>query len=187
MLPERISVKFFVNEEAAVDVPALVPVFHRWIREDSLPGLSIDVADYKHVPDGPGLLLMGHEGDYAWDARYGRLGLVYKHKREWPTETVEDRLALVWERGKQAVALLQAAPELQGLSFCIDEVELSFPDRLNVPNTPETFATLQDTIAVVLQNQHPDKIVSLTHVHTEARRPFTVNVRLEPAQQLVEA
>ena len=186
MLPERISVKFFVNDEDAVATSALIPVFHRWIRERSVPGLPIDVADYKHVPDGPGVLLMGHEGDYAWDGRYGRLGLVYKHKREWTTETFAGRLNQVLERAKQAVELFQAAPELQGISFQADEIELSFPDRLNIPNRPETLAELQDTITAVLQDQYPDKTATLTHVHTEARRPFTVKVSLAPAAQLFE-
>ncbi len=187
MLPERISVKFFVDDGNAVDQTALIPLFHRWIREHRVPGLPIDVADYKHVPDGPGLMLVGHEGDYAWDGRYNRFGLLYKHKREWPTDSLQERLRLVLERGSQAIALLQEAPELEGIAFQADELEISFPDRLNVPNTAETLAALRQAVTAVLQAYFPDSDVVLTHVHTEPRRPFTLNVSLLPVHQLVGA
>ena len=187
MLPERISVKFFVNDDEAVDLPALIPLFHRWIREKRLPGLPIDVADYKHVPEGPGVLLMGHEADYAWDGRYRRSGLLYKHKREWPSNAFQDRLNYVLARASQALALLQEAPELPGIAFRTDELEIAFPDRLNVPNTPETLAALRETVTAVLQTHYPENDITLTHVHTEARRPFTLNVSLVPIRQLVEA
>jgi hypothetical protein len=187
MLPERISVKFFVDNEAAVESAALIPLFHRWIRERRLPGLPIDVADYKHVPDGPGVLLIGHEGDYSWDGRYNRTGLLYKHKREWPVDSFQERLKHVLERGSQVLALLQEAPELQTVHFATNELEIAFPDRLNVPNTSATLAKLREAVTTVLQTHYPDQDIVLTHVHTEARRPFTLNVSLVPIRQLAEA
>lgn len=187
MLPERISVKFFIDDGEAVEPSALIPLFHRWIRERRLPGLPIDVADYKHVPDGPGVLLMGHDGDYVWDGRFHRIGFLYKHKREWPGDSFQDRLNHVLQRGSQALALLQEAPELSGISFQTDELEISFPDRLNVPNTSETLAELREVITAVLQTHYPDHDIILNHVHNEARRPFTLNVNLVPIRQLVEA
>jgi len=186
ILPERISVKFFVDDGEAVEPSAVSPLFHRWIRERLLPGLPIDVADYKHVPNGPSVLLMGHEGDYAWDGRFNRIGFLYKHKREWPTDSLQDRLNHVLDRANQALALLQEAPELPEIAFHTDELEISFPDRLNVPNTPETLAELREAVTAVSQTIYPDQDIVLTHVHTEARRPFTLNVSLVPIHQLVE-
>ncbi|MBK8905909.1 MAG: hypothetical protein IPM53_32320 [Anaerolineaceae bacterium] len=187
MLPERISVKFFVSDGEVVEPAALIPLFHRWIREQRLPGLPIDVADYKHVPEGPGVLLMGHEADYAWDGRYHRPGLLYKHKREWPGDSLPERLRHALERASVALALVQEAPELHGVAFRADELEIAFPDRLHVPNTSETLAELREGVTAVLQAHYPDKDIVLTHVHTEARRPFTLNVSLVPIHQLVEA
>ena len=83
MISQRISVKFFVSEPDAVHLPAFIPVFHRWIQDHAVEGLLIDVADYKHVPEGPGILLIGHEGDYSIDMAKGRPGLLYSRKREW--------------------------------------------------------------------------------------------------------
>ena len=172
MLPERVSVKFFVDGSDNVDLPALLSVFHRWIREQSVPGLLIDVADYKHVVDGPGVLLMGHDGDYVLDGGNGRPGLLYKQKREWDSDNLRARLRSVLHRARQATHLLQSDP---GLTFRTDEVEISFPDRLNVPNTPETFAAVQEEITAVLQELDGHTAVSLAHINTEARRPFTVS------------
>ena len=186
MLPERVNVKFFVDGSDEVDLPKLVPVFHRWIREQSVPGLLIDVADYKHVVDGPGVLLLGHDGDYVLDGANGRPGLLYKHKREWDSNNLQDRLRTVVQRAIQAAQLLQADPTLEGLTFRTDELEITFPDRLNIPNTPETFAAMQQDVTAVLQELNDDTAVSLAHVSTEARRPFTIHAVLTQLPQVWE-
>ena len=60
---QRVSVAVpFVGD---VDPEAFVPVFHDWIRRGAVEGLLIDVARYGHVHHGPGIMLVGHEGDYA--------------------------------------------------------------------------------------------------------------------------
>ena len=82
-IPQRIKVKYFVQEPAAVDLPAFIPVFHHWIQEHRVEGLLIDVADYKHMQNGPGIVLIGHEADYALDLAGGRPGLIYDRKRQW--------------------------------------------------------------------------------------------------------
>ena len=45
----------------------MIPIFHRVIQEQRLPLLLIDVADYSHVPGGPGVLLVAHEGFYSME------------------------------------------------------------------------------------------------------------------------
>ena len=47
--------------------------------------LLLDVADYKHVQEGPGIVLIGHEADYSLDLGGGRAGLVYDRNRGWET------------------------------------------------------------------------------------------------------
>jgi len=73
----RISVKYFVTDPTVVNLDEIVPVFHRWIQNQSVEGFLIDVADYKHVCQGPGVVLIGHEADYALDMTGGRPGLLY--------------------------------------------------------------------------------------------------------------
>lgn len=184
MLPERVSIKFFIDEFDKLNLPALVPIFHRWIREQSVPGLLIDVADYKHVVDGPGVLLMGHDGDYMLDRADGRPGLLYRHKREWDSNNLRDRLRTVWQRAVHAIQLLQEDPSLEGLLFCTDEIEITFPDRLNMPNTSETFAAVQEDITAVLQELAGNSHVTLAALNMEARRPFTVHAVLTQSPQV---
>ena len=70
-----------VHSPSAVEPGAFIPVFHRWIQERRVEGLAIDVADYRHVPEGPGVLLVGHEADYVLDLAEGPPGLLYSRKR----------------------------------------------------------------------------------------------------------
>jgi hypothetical protein len=43
-----------VNDAEKIDLEAVIPVFHRWIQEQIFDELLLDVANYSHVPDGPG-------------------------------------------------------------------------------------------------------------------------------------
>ena len=71
----RIGIKI-ASADGALPARELVPVFHRWIQTGAVPGhLLIDVADYDHVPEGPGILLVAHEGNLGMDLIGGTLGL----------------------------------------------------------------------------------------------------------------
>ena len=67
MNPQRIAIKFFVTPDPteAVDLAPFTPLFHEFIQKASVPGLLIDVADYAHVPNGPGIILIGAGGAIA--------------------------------------------------------------------------------------------------------------------------
>jgi hypothetical protein len=59
-----------------------VPVFHSWICSKKLKDyLMIDVADYNHVPEGPGTLLVTHEENFSTALAEGKLALLYQRKR----------------------------------------------------------------------------------------------------------
>src|ERR1051326_6294953 len=77
---QHINVKLLLKNPANVDLHAVVPVFHRWIQEQSSDELLLDVASYAHVKDGPGIILIGHEADCSLDLTDGRLGLRYNRK-----------------------------------------------------------------------------------------------------------
>ena len=58
---------------ARFELADAVAVFHQWIRDGVCPEMLIDVADYRHVPAGPGVLLIGHRGELQpWIT--GRIG-----------------------------------------------------------------------------------------------------------------
>ena len=95
----KIAVKIFARS-ANFTGEEFVPVFHRWIQNQVLPNhLLIDVADYDHVSNGPGAVLIANEANIALDFADGRLGLLYFRKRPVPHGAVSfaDRLrAVLW-------------------------------------------------------------------------------------------
>ncbi|MGC4094191.1 MAG: hypothetical protein QM756_41025 [Polyangiaceae bacterium] len=58
MFSQKVQIKLFASADAHTE--AYVPVFHRWIRENVLNELMIDVVDYSHVAHGPEVVLLGH-------------------------------------------------------------------------------------------------------------------------------
>jgi hypothetical protein len=145
----KIAVKIF----AARDVFApseFVPVFQRWIQQQVLPDhLLIDVADYAHVPAGPGTVLVSSQANLYTDRGENRLGLLYA--RKLPLEgTFQERLMHIVGETLKAAALLETDPALAGrLNFKTDEIVIRLNDRLLAPNTAETFAEVKADFAAL--------------------------------------
>ena len=140
----KLQLKLFVSADSArkVELESFIAVFHRWIKERLLPELTIDVANYAHVPKGPGVVLIGHGSDYFMDESEGRLGLLHNRKRAGfaPAQRLED----LARRTLHAATLLEQDPTLAGkLRFATGELLFRINDRLAAPNTPATFASLK--------------------------------------------
>lgn len=142
----KISVKLFVENDS-FGPDEFVPVFHRWIQDHVLDDhLLIDVADYAHVPSGPGTLLVTHEANIHMDRTGNRLGLLYVRKTPLPG-SFADRLKAVLASAFNAADKLEQEPGLQGrLKFRTDEISIKLHDRLLAPNTPETFTKIKPTV-----------------------------------------
>jgi hypothetical protein len=135
---QHVNVKLFVKNEGEVDLEALIPVFHGWIQNQASGELLLDVADYRHVPAGPGVVLIGHEGNYSLDNTGGRLGVRYNRKA--PLEgTNQDRLVQAAQAALAACQRLETEQRLNGtVQFSGREIEVFINDRLLAPNTPQT-------------------------------------------------
>ena len=88
---QSFNVKIPLEPGARIDLARVLEVFHGWISNPADGELLIDVADYRHVPAGPGVLLVGFEGDYSVDHAGNRPGLRYNRKAPLPGAD-EDRL-----------------------------------------------------------------------------------------------
>ena len=62
----KVDLKLFLQDASRVDQEEFIPVFHDWIQNPS-GELLIDVVDYRHVHDGPGVILIAHDAHYAID------------------------------------------------------------------------------------------------------------------------
>ena len=128
---QHINVKLFVRDPEEVDLEAVVPVFHGWIQGQIFDELLLDVADYSHVPDGPGVVLIGHEADYALDNTDGRLGVRYNRKAPWPGSNRERLL----QATRSALNAFQRLEQDFNLHFNNREIEIVVNDRMLAPNT----------------------------------------------------
>jgi hypothetical protein len=143
----KLQLKIYATPESAqtLDREAVIPVFHRWIKQRVLPELMIDVANYHHVPEGPGIVLIGHGSDYFMDEGGGRLGLLHNRKRSGPAEA--ERLTDLARRTLHAALLLEKELTLTGkLRFATNELLLRVNDRLAAANDDATFAALRPEI-----------------------------------------
>ena len=104
-VPKRLGVKFSLTHEPKAKPDDILPIFQRWIQEHSVDGMLIDVIDYKHVPDGPGILLIADEADFAYDLGDGQIGLHYIRKRALPDD-LSSALRLTFYRALQAARAL---------------------------------------------------------------------------------
>jgi len=140
MNAQKLAVKLFLRDPSQAHGLKLVPVFQSWIQTHALDDhLLIDVADYDHVIDGPGTVLVAHEANLALDSTGGRPGLLYQRKQPLPGPFA-DRAAAILRYAATAAARLQ---EQTRLTFRTDEITFRISDRLLAPNTQETFAAVQ--------------------------------------------
>ena len=151
----KIGVKFFIEEQDPLGLVEFIPVLHRWIQNRALPDLLIDVADYSHVNQGPGIVLLAYEGNYGIDEHRGRRGVVYYRKRPF-SGGLSDCLASVSELALLACQRLEQEPGLAGrLRIRANEIQVFANDRLAAPNTDQTFATFSPALEQLLGKLYP--------------------------------
>jgi hypothetical protein len=146
----KIGIKIFVTNPEAVRLRDFIPVFHGWIQQQKIAGhLLIDVHDYSHVHNGPGILLVAHEGNFSVDQEGGRLGLFYYRKQ--PLQGgLEANLKSALQTVLQACKLLESEPKLDGLKFDTKEILVLANDRLLAPNDAAGRAKIEPIIARTL-------------------------------------
>ena len=171
----RVGIKFFLTDPASLHLRDLVPIFHNWIQKQAIPGhLLIDVHDYSHIQGGPGVLLVGHEGNFSMDMEGGKPSLFYYRKQ--PLDAAG--LAAVLKSALQGCCLLE---EETSLRFKTGEFVFISNDRLHAPNEADTFAKLKPALAAVLERLAP---FTLTAIAVNPKERFTVRVESAQAQAL---
>jgi hypothetical protein len=180
----RIDVKLFADDPGADDLERFIPLFHDWIRRGAVPGLLIDVADYKHVHHGPGIMLIGHEADYALDLGEGRPGLLYQRKRGAEGD-LRDRLREAIGTAVLAAREVEADPDAGGIRFRTGELVVRVLDRLAAPNDDATLEALRPDLEAVLAEAYPGAAPGVERIE-EAGGPFAVRVTAAESPSLDE-
>jgi hypothetical protein len=131
---QHINAKLLLRDADAVDLEPLIPIYHRWIKERVFEEMLLDIADYRHVPEGPGVVLIGLQADYSVDNTCGRLGVRYNRKAPLDGGN-QQRLAQAARAALNACVKLEMEESLGGkLVFGGQEIEIFFNDRALAPN-----------------------------------------------------
>ena len=185
---QHVNVKLLLKSNGNVDLEALIPVFHGWIQDRVCEELLLDVADYRHVPAGPGVVLIGLQADYAVDNNDDHLGLRYNRKAVLDGNN-QDRLRQAARSALTACRRLEADPRLEGkLQFNGQEIEIFVNDRLLAPNTDATRDASEPDLRSFSQKLFGGGEYSLSY-NTDPRRLFTAFVKASrpfPAADLLQ-
>ncbi|MBS0420011.1 MAG: hypothetical protein JSR66_20030 [Proteobacteria bacterium] len=177
----KFGFKFFAAEADELDILELIPLYHRWIQQNALPDLLIDVADYSHVPAGPGVMLIAHEGNYALDEGGHGRGVVYYSKRRLSDE-LSARLCLVASKALRAAKLMCEDAELGGaVNVPGNRLEFFANDRFTAPNTDAAYAQLEPALKTFLDRLYAGAPYTMTR---EADSKERLSVRVDTPSQV---
>jgi len=173
---QHVNVKLLLANPAEANLDPLIPIFHSWIRDRVFDELLLDIADYQHVPDGPGVVLIGFDGDYSVDNTDHRLGVRYNRKTPLDGSN-QDRLAQAARAALTAARRLEADSRLDGkLHISGQEIEIFFNDRLLAPNTEATRKAAEPELKIFLQKLFRGADFSLSYP-ADRRQLFGITVR----------
>ncbi|HEY1628358.1 MAG TPA: hypothetical protein VGF52_00785 [Tepidisphaeraceae bacterium] len=185
MESSKFSLKFFLQNPDAVHGHQLVPIFHSWIQMHALVDhLLIDVADYSHVHDGPGIALISHQANYSVDEIGGKKGLTYQRKQLIDAK-LADRLRKIFRWTLDACLLLEQSPALSGVAFRTDRVQLKIHDRLHAPNDPRTFAAIKPELLKIAQQLFGPE-VQVEQANHSPLELFEVNIHSRHSPSVAE-
>jgi hypothetical protein len=180
---QHINAKVYLADGSQVEPRRIIDVFHEWIRKGVFDELLIDVADYSHVPAGPGVMLIGHEADYSLDNAHNRPGLRYNRKSALTGDN-EARFRQALLSALRACQLLES--EFTGddaPAFSRTHFDLFINDRALAPNTVETFAAAKPELEAVLAAALGHRDFEIAR-DDDARALFRLCVKLGSAYDL---
>lgn len=156
----KIGAKFFIEGQDTIELVEFIPVLHRWIQGRALPDLLIDVADYSHVYQGPGIVLVAYEGNYGIDEHRGRRGVVYYRKRPFAGSLAH---GLAWVSRLALLASRRLEEDLAGrLRVRANEIQIFANDRLVASNSGQTWAAFSPALEAFVGKLYPGEEVNLS-------------------------
>jgi len=170
---QKFGIKFYFKDNKAYSSRDCIPLFHGWIQEKIIPDhLLIDVADYSHVMDGPGIMLIAHEGHFSLDQENNKPGMMYM-RRMVCSGNFSERFEKVF-----SIALF-AANQLhddKDIDFYQNIFRFISNDRRLANNTKENQDIFQNEIHGILKSKFPNDKWNFSEVSKENERlGFTVN------------
>ena len=114
---QKFGIKLFFQPNGSYPYRDFIPELHQWIQNDSIDDhLLIDVVDYSHIPDGPGIMLVAHEGHFSLDQENFKPGLLYMRKKNI-SGSFKDRFNKVLSTTILAARMLSQDKNIKAVDF----------------------------------------------------------------------
>jgi hypothetical protein len=145
---QKIDVKLPLDGHPGFDFDVLLGIFGRWRVEQGEE--IIDLADYLHVPEGPGCLLVSQRWHFGVDFSGGAPGLFFSNRKGLEGDMAARFSQVIRSLLEKGQRLLGERELLGRLRPRCSELEITVNDRVRAPNTDESDARLRPALAAVL-------------------------------------
>ncbi len=147
---QRIDVKLLLDCPPDPDLDQFLVIFDRWRKADDHPADWVDLADYAHMPGGPGILIAGKRDTFSVNLNPPGPGLLTSVRRGLEG-SLEDRFREALRRAREFNSAVMAEPEFPA-EFSVREGawEIYVNDRLGFPNTDPTDRLVRPALAAAL-------------------------------------
>ena len=172
---QKFGIKLYLNTNDNFKSKDFIPVFHNWIQEKVVSEhLLIDVADYSHIKDGPGVMLIAHEGHFCLDQEEHKAGIMYMRRSHFRGNFTE-RFINVFSIVIQAAKRLTDNNINKKIDFSRDLFRFISNDRRVVENTSINQSVYQDEVQKALKDMYPNSKWEYKDISNENERmAFTV-------------
>ncbi|OFV92261.1 MAG: hypothetical protein A3H28_17380 [Acidobacteria bacterium RIFCSPLOWO2_02_FULL_61_28] len=184
MIPnlQRIQIKLAADAPPGLKLDPFLEIFSRW-RKETHPAEWVDLADYAHLPRGPGIVLIGQRCNVSFDLADPGPGILYA-ARKGLTGSHTERLGAAFQWCLEFSKRLLAEPEFpKEVRVRTDRLEIRFNDRLETPNTASTDAELRPAVEQVLNALFGAGEYQLTPI-TDPNDCYGLTVRAKKAESL---
>jgi len=173
---QKFGIKLYLTTNSSFDTKDFIPVFHNWIQDKIIEDhLLIDVADYSHIPDGPGIMLIAHEGHFSLDQENRQPGIMYMRKTEI-AGSFKERFNMVLSTVVKAANHLSDNDVGKQVDFKPNLFRFITNDRLYAENTADNQDLYKQKIQKSLDDKYPGHQFEFGDVSDENERlAFTVN------------
>lgn len=176
---QHLNLKIF-TEDSAKEIPldTYIPIFHNWIQKKVAEEMLLDVADYAHVPQGPGVMLIGHHANLSMDEMEGRLGFLYNRKVK-EEGTNEEKIKRVFKWAFLHAKRLEEESSVKGkLKFKTGSLQVIVNDRLLAANTEENGKLLESDLKKIIQILYGNVAVKMSR-HADPRERLILDVNID--------
>ena len=155
---QRIDVKLLLDTPPNPNIDVFLVIFDRWRQRQDHPCDWVDLADYAHMPTGPGILIAGKRDRFSIDLNPPGPGLLTS-TRAGLEGSLEDRVREAFRRARELNRSVLTEPEFPAeFSVSAEGWEIYINDRLAFPDSDASDSLVRPALTSAL-GAAPDAII----------------------------